>query len=94
MEEELGLVGATADDTEAELVRSICEKELLDGKKARCMPLPQVTQSVPNLDTLFHQALRYSLPLFHCCLKSATTLAHTATQSSLQLLLWPLASSA
>lgn len=32
MEEELGLVGATADDTEAELVRNICEKELLDGK--------------------------------------------------------------
>lgn len=33
MEEEMGLVGATADDTEAELIRSICEMELLDGKK-------------------------------------------------------------
>lgn len=32
MEEELGLVGATADDTEAELIRGICETELLDGK--------------------------------------------------------------
>uniref|UniRef100_A0A672TIN9 Condensin complex subunit 1 n=1 Tax=Strigops habroptila TaxID=2489341 RepID=A0A672TIN9_STRHB len=32
MDEELGLVGATADDTEAELIRSICETELLDGK--------------------------------------------------------------
>lgn len=32
MEEELGLVGASADDTEAELIRSICETELLDGK--------------------------------------------------------------
>ncbi|NXH51016.1 CND1 protein, partial [Dicaeum eximium] len=32
MEEELGLVGATADDTEAELIRSICETELLDKK--------------------------------------------------------------
>ncbi|XP_030313677.1 condensin complex subunit 1 isoform X1 [Calypte anna] len=30
VEEELGLVGASADDTEAELVRSICETELLD----------------------------------------------------------------
>ncbi|NXX98191.1 CND1 protein, partial [Centropus bengalensis] len=30
MEEELGLVGASADDTEAELIRSICETELLD----------------------------------------------------------------
>lgn len=28
----MGLVGATADDTEAELIRSICEMELLDGK--------------------------------------------------------------
>lgn len=28
----MGLVGATADDTEAELVRNICEMELLDGK--------------------------------------------------------------
>lgn len=33
MEEELGLVGASADDTEAELIRSICETELLDGKR-------------------------------------------------------------
>jgi hypothetical protein len=41
MEEELGLVGgATADDTEAELIRSICEKELLDGKKDRYVPSP------------------------------------------------------
>lgn len=32
MEEELGLVGASADDTEAELIRNICETELLDGK--------------------------------------------------------------
>lgn len=32
MEEELGLVGASADDTEAELIRSICEAELLDGE--------------------------------------------------------------
>ena len=32
MEEELGLVGASADDAEAELIRSICETELLDGK--------------------------------------------------------------
>lgn len=32
MEEEMGLVGAAADDTEAELIRGICEQELLDGK--------------------------------------------------------------
>ena len=29
----MGLAGAAADDPEAELIRSICEKELLDGKK-------------------------------------------------------------
>uniref|UniRef100_H0VCG3 Condensin complex subunit 1 n=1 Tax=Cavia porcellus TaxID=10141 RepID=H0VCG3_CAVPO len=34
MEEELGLTGATADDTEAELIRGICELELLDGKNS------------------------------------------------------------
>lgn len=40
MEEELGLVGATAEDTEAELIRGICEKELLDGKKITVCPSP------------------------------------------------------
>ncbi|XP_030391299.1 condensin complex subunit 1 isoform X4 [Gopherus evgoodei] len=30
MEEDLGLVGASADDTEAELIRNICDTELLD----------------------------------------------------------------
>lgn len=33
MEEELGLIGASAEDTEAELIRKICETELLAGKK-------------------------------------------------------------
>lgn len=33
MEEELGLIGATAEDTEAELIRRICETELLSGKE-------------------------------------------------------------
>ena len=33
VEEELGLIGATAEDTEAELIRKICETELLAGKK-------------------------------------------------------------
>lgn len=32
VEEELGLIGATAEDTEAELIRKICETELLAGK--------------------------------------------------------------
>lgn len=32
MEEDLGLVGASAEDTEAELIHSICETELLDGE--------------------------------------------------------------
>lgn len=29
----MGLGGATADDTEAELIRGICELELLEGEK-------------------------------------------------------------
>lgn len=33
MEEDLGLVGASAEDTEAELIRKICETELLAGMK-------------------------------------------------------------
>lgn len=33
MEEELGLIGASAEDTEAELIRKICETELLAGNK-------------------------------------------------------------
>lgn len=33
MEEDLGLIGASAEDTEAELIRKICETELLAGVK-------------------------------------------------------------
>lgn len=32
MEEELGLVGASAEDTEAEFIRKVCETELLAGE--------------------------------------------------------------
>ncbi|NWV26460.1 CND1 protein, partial [Origma solitaria] len=48
MEEELGLVGATADDTEAELVRSICETELLDGKHLFSAFVPLVLKICNN----------------------------------------------
>lgn len=34
MEEDLGLIGASAEDTEAELIRKICETELLAGNKS------------------------------------------------------------
>lgn len=33
MEEELGLIGASAEDTEAELIRKICDTELLAGNE-------------------------------------------------------------
>lgn len=39
MEEELGLIGASAEDTEAELIRKICETELLAGKKKKLVLL-------------------------------------------------------
>uniref|UniRef100_A0A8D2NHU1 Condensin complex subunit 1 n=1 Tax=Zonotrichia albicollis TaxID=44394 RepID=A0A8D2NHU1_ZONAL len=48
MEEELGLVGATADDTEAELIHSICETELLDGKHLLSAFVPLVLKICNN----------------------------------------------
>ncbi|XP_076010923.1 condensin complex subunit 1 isoform X2 [Genypterus blacodes] len=40
MEEELGLVGASAEDAEAELIRKICETELLAEENLLCAFLP------------------------------------------------------
>ncbi|XP_010144591.1 PREDICTED: condensin complex subunit 1, partial [Buceros rhinoceros silvestris] len=48
MEEELGLVGASADDTEAELIRNICEAELLDGKHLFSAFVPLVLKICNN----------------------------------------------
>ncbi|XP_074013435.1 condensin complex subunit 1 [Numenius arquata] len=48
MEEELGLVGASADDTEAELIRHICETELLDGKHLFSAFVPLVLKICNN----------------------------------------------
>uniref|UniRef100_A0AAX7VUX2 Condensin complex subunit 1 n=1 Tax=Astatotilapia calliptera TaxID=8154 RepID=A0AAX7VUX2_ASTCA len=39
MEEELGLIGASAEDTEAELIRNICETELLENLLSAFLPL-------------------------------------------------------
>lgn len=40
MEEDLGLIGASAEDTEAELIRKICETELLAEENLLCVFLP------------------------------------------------------
>lgn len=40
IEEDLGLIGASAEDTEAELIRKICETELLAGKWRRKTKTP------------------------------------------------------
>nr|XP_006124233.1 condensin complex subunit 1 isoform X2 [Pelodiscus sinensis] len=48
MEEDLGLVGASADDTEAELIRSICETELLAGKQLLSAFVPLVLKICNN----------------------------------------------
>ncbi|XP_067402039.1 condensin complex subunit 1 isoform X1 [Emydura macquarii macquarii] len=48
MEEDLGLVGASADDTEAELIRNICETELLDGKQLLSAFIPLVLKICNN----------------------------------------------
>ncbi|NXE26036.1 CND1 protein, partial [Ardeotis kori] len=48
MEEQLGLEGASADDTEAELIRGICETELLDGKHLFSAFVPLVLKICNN----------------------------------------------
>uniref|UniRef100_A0ACB8ES41 Uncharacterized protein n=1 Tax=Sphaerodactylus townsendi TaxID=933632 RepID=A0ACB8ES41_9SAUR len=48
MEMELGLVGASAEDTEAELIRSICETELLEGKQLLSTFVPLVLKICNN----------------------------------------------
>ncbi|XP_034997174.2 condensin complex subunit 1 [Zootoca vivipara] len=48
MEEDLGLVGASADDTEAELIRTITEAELLDGKQLLSTFIPLVLKICNN----------------------------------------------
>ncbi|KAJ7317585.1 hypothetical protein JRQ81_003747 [Phrynocephalus forsythii] len=48
MEEDLGLVGASAEDTEAELIHTICESELLDGKQLLSTFIPLVLKICNN----------------------------------------------
>ncbi|XP_004387321.1 condensin complex subunit 1 [Trichechus manatus latirostris] len=74
IEEELGLVGATADDTEAELIRSICEVELLDGKQvlAAFVPLLLKVCNNPGLYSNPDLSAAASLALGKFCMISAT----------------------
>ncbi|XP_053306330.1 condensin complex subunit 1 isoform X2 [Spea bombifrons] len=48
MEEELGLAGASADDIEADLIRKICDTELLGGQQYLSAFLPLVLQICSN----------------------------------------------
>ncbi|KAM6214290.1 condensin complex subunit 1 isoform 2-T2 [Rhynchocyon petersi] len=74
MEEELGLVGATADDPEAELIRNICELELLDGKQvlATIVPLLLKVCNNPGLYSNPDLSAAASLALGKFCMISAT----------------------
>ncbi|KAF6340002.1 non-SMC condensin I complex subunit D2 [Rhinolophus ferrumequinum] len=74
MEEEMGLVGATADDMEAELIRSICEMELLDGKQilAAFVPLLLKVCNNPGLYSNPELCVAASLALGKFCMISAT----------------------
>ncbi|XP_027625021.1 condensin complex subunit 1 [Tupaia chinensis] len=74
MEEELGLTGATADDTEAELIRSICEMELLDGRQllAAVVPLVLKVCNSPGLYSNPDLSAAASLALGKFCMISAT----------------------
>ncbi|XP_042529439.1 condensin complex subunit 1 [Dipodomys spectabilis] len=55
MEDELGLAGASADDAEAELIRNICEMELLEGRQV-------LAAFVPLLLAVCHNPGLYSSP--------------------------------
>ncbi|XP_074050547.1 condensin complex subunit 1 isoform X2 [Macrotis lagotis] len=74
MEEELGLVGASADDTEAELIRSICEMELLDGRQllSAFVPLLLKICNNPGLYSDPTLSTAASLALGKFCMISAT----------------------
>ncbi|KAJ8790884.1 hypothetical protein J1605_020978 [Eschrichtius robustus] len=74
MEEEMGLVGATADDTEAELIRGICELELLDGKQtlAAFVPLLLKVCNNPGLYSNPELSAAASLALGKFCMIGAT----------------------
>ncbi|XP_021252367.1 condensin complex subunit 1 [Numida meleagris] len=63
MEEELGLMGASADDTEAELIRSICETELLDEKHLFSAFVPLVLRICNNPGLYSDSALRAAAAL-------------------------------
>ncbi|XP_006891347.1 PREDICTED: condensin complex subunit 1 [Elephantulus edwardii] len=74
MEEELGLVGATADDPEAELIRNICEMELLNGKQtlATIIPLLLKVCNNPGLYSNPELCAAASIALGKFCMVSAT----------------------
>ncbi|XP_036924212.1 condensin complex subunit 1 isoform X2 [Sturnira hondurensis] len=74
MEEEMGLVGATADDTEAELIRGICEVELLGGEQilAAFVPLLLKVCNNPGLYSNPELCAAASLTLGKFCMISAT----------------------
>ncbi|XP_029810543.1 condensin complex subunit 1 isoform X2 [Suricata suricatta] len=73
MEEEMGLAGAAADDPEAELIRSICEKELLDGKQilAAFVPLLLKVCNNPGVYSTPELSAAASLALGKFCMISA-----------------------
>ncbi|XP_044085176.1 condensin complex subunit 1 [Neovison vison] len=74
LEEEMGLAGAAADDTEAELIRGICEKELLDGTQvlAAFIPLLLKVCNNPGVYSSPELSAAASLALGKFCMISAT----------------------
>ncbi|KAM6967731.1 condensin complex subunit 1 [Aplochiton taeniatus] len=57
VEEELGLVGASAEDTEAELIRQICETELLAEANLLCAFLPLLVKVCSSPGRYSHRQL-------------------------------------
>ncbi len=72
MEDELGLIGASAEDTEAELIRKICETELLAGNKnLLCFVSCCTWSTFETLFTRFYSVIIFLLNVFSSPLLSS-----------------------
>lgn len=90
VEEELGLIGATAEDTEAELIRKICETELLAEENLLCVFVPLLVKvcsspgrySHPQLTTAACLALSQYMMISPAACKEHIRLLFTILEKS------------
>ncbi|KAF2368286.1 Condensin complex subunit 1 C-terminal [Trinorchestia longiramus] len=73
LEEELGMMGAIADDMEAEYIRSVCDKEIVTGDNLLAAAVPLVVHVCSNTSRYPDRELRAAaaLALSNCMMVSA-----------------------